>query len=203
MVDVNSRVSVRHGWERIEGPFVATSTHKNVIRELNWEPAMEIYRRALPPELRDVAPDDFFSLVTPSYPFSIQKEGREDVVRDPIRLTEDGELVCLTDVSANSVMYLVHGDPESLIMAADQAVREVATRASPPIGGCLVCDCYSRAMLLGKEFHRELGIAADRLEDVAPGLEAEGGIVLGEIASNGEQSLEFYNKTFVVSVNYE
>jgi len=202
IVDLHGAVSVRHGWERVGGPFVATRTHNNIIQELNWEPAMEVYRRALPAELRDVAPDEFYSRVAASYPFGIQKAGREDVVRDPVRTTSNGGLVCLSDVPTHSVMYLLHGDPERLIQAAGEAVGEVTGDQSSPVVDCLVCDCYSRTLLLGEVFGRELDAVGDRLAAVAPGLGAEGGIVLGEIASDGEQSLEFYNKTFVVSVVY-
>jgi len=203
MVDLHGAVNVRHGWERVDGPFVATRTHNNIIQEFNWEPAMEVYRRALPVELRDVAPEAFYSRVAARYPFGIQKAGREDIVRDPVRTTDNGELVCLSDVPVNSVMYLVHGEPKRLIQAAEEAVREIVEGPASPVVDCLVCDCYSRTLFLGEAFGQELNAVAGRLAAAAPGLELEGGIVMGEVASDGEQSLEFYNKTFVVSVVYE
>lgn len=196
-------IGVRHGHERIDGPFIATRTDKNVIQELNWEPIMDVYRRALPPELRDVSPEDFFARVTPTYPFGIYKAGREDIVRDPIRLTESGELVCLSDVPAGSAMYLMHGDPDQLIDAARQAAAEVIQARSSPPQNCMICDCFSRMMLLDDAFPRELAAASEQLAQFAPQLEPEGGVLMGEIASDGEQSLEFYNKTFVVSVDYD
>lgn len=202
VLDTGGKVNVRHGWERLDGPFIASRTDKNVIQELNWEPAMDLYRRILPDELQNVAADELFTRFSPGYPFGIQKEGREDVVRDPIRLTPAGEMVCLSDVPENSVMYLEHANPERLIEAAGRAIDEVtADRKSP--ASCLVYDCYSRSLLLGEAFLRELEVVADRFKSVAPQLAVEGAIVLGEIASDGEQSLEFYNKTFVVSVTYE
>lgn len=200
--DVQGRTNVRHGWQRVEGPFVATRTRGNIIEELNWEPAEDVYRRALPAKLRDTPAEDFFSKVTPNYPFSIQKEGAEDIVRDPVRLTEDGTLVCVSDVPSNSVMYLVHGDRQQLVEAAGQAIEEITANLPAVPNGCMVCDCFSRKVLFGNDFEQELGVVADKLAAAASSLEAEGALVLGEIASEGEQSLEFFNKTFVVSITY-
>ncbi len=201
--DVRGSTNVRHGWQRVEGPFVATRTRGNIIQEFNWEPAEEVYRRSLPAELRNVAAEDFFSKVTPSYPFSIRKEGCEDIVRDPIRLTDKGELVCVSDVPSNSVMYLVHGDRQKLVAAAGRAVEEIIADVPTTPNSCLVCDCYSRMVLFGDKFEQELSIVADKLAAKAPDQEVEGALAVGEIASGGEQSLEFYNKTFVVSVTYD
>ncbi|MEL6616183.1 MAG: FIST N-terminal domain-containing protein, partial [Bacteroidota bacterium] len=83
-----STVGVRHGWARLAGPLVATQTQGPRVEALNWEPALEVYRRAVEPDAgRDVTPEDFFS-VAKGYPFGISREGQEDVVRDPI--TVDG-----------------------------------------------------------------------------------------------------------------
>lgn len=199
---LRGEVSVHHGWERVMGPFVATATRDNVIEELDWEPALEFYRQLLPPELRDVPMEEFYDKMAARYPFGIQKIGREDIVRDPIRVTDEGGLVCLSDVPVHSVLYLLHGKPERLIESAGKAVEQVVARRAVPVMDCLACDCFSRMLFLGEDYCRELETVARRLVAVAPGAEMEGGIVLGEIASDGEQSLEFYNKTFVVNALY-
>lgn len=202
VLDSHGEVNVRHGWERVAGPFIASRTDKNIIREINWEPAIDLYNRILPPGLRNLKNGQLFARAAPSYPFGIQKEGREDVIRDPVRVTSSGELLCLSDVAENSVMYLEHGDPEKLIQAAADAVDELISDGRPPVE-CLVYDCYSRSRLLSDSFSRELERVAERIHAVAPGLVVEGAIVLGEISSDGERSLEFYNKTFVVNLAYE
>ena len=62
---------------------------------------------------------------------------------------------------------------------------------------CFVSDCYSRVLKLGEDFNRELDTARRALRaDVA----LEGVQALGEIAANGKQKLEFFNKTFVVGL---
>jgi hypothetical protein len=202
VADLRGEVSVQHGWERVAGPFVATSTRDNIIEELDWEPALEFYRQLLPASLREVAAGAFYDKVAASYPFGIQKIGREDIVRDSIRITEAGGLVCLSDVPAYSVLYLLHGERQKLIEAAEMAMEEVVARRTALVTDCLACDCFSRMLFLGQDYCSELEAVAGRLEAMVPSGTIEGGIVLGEIASDGEQSLEFYNKTFVVNALY-
>lgn len=199
---LQGEVSVHHGWDRVAGPFVVTSTRNNVIEEIDWEPALEFYRQLLPPDLRETAAEEFYDKVASAYPFGIQKTGREDIVRDPIYITDSGGLVCLSEVPLYSVLYLLHGNPSSLVEAAGMAMEQVISRSGAPHVDCLACDCFSRMLFLGKDYRRELEAVIRNLEPVAPGLTVEGGIVLGEIASDGEQSLEFYNKTFVVNALY-
>ena len=98
LTSLGGDVRLRHGWQRVEGPFVATKTDANTIMELNWEPAGDVYLRSLPEGLQGVSPEDFFAKVTPGYPFAIQKEGEEDLVRGPVKLTGQSELVCVSGV---------------------------------------------------------------------------------------------------------
>jgi hypothetical protein len=62
---------------------------------------------------------------------------------------------------------------------------------------CFVADCYSRVLMLGDGLAQELEAARSALP---AGVELEGVQALGEIAANGRQRLEFFNKTFVVGL---
>jgi len=197
MIALPRRLSlgVRHGWHRIAGPFVVSRSRGNVIQELGWEPAGSFFRDQVAvqnPALRDkpVFPD-----LNSVYPLCIAKAGGEDVIRDPMYITDADEVVVLSDVAENSVMYLAHGDRDSLITAARQAVEDCG--APEGVEQCFVSDCYSRALMLGDDFNRELDTARLALSADVP---LEGVQALGEIASNGRQKLEFFNKTIVVGL---
>jgi hypothetical protein len=199
LVPRTSSVAVRHGWRRVRGPFVATRTRGNVIQELNWEPAGSFYRaqvEALAPRMegRPVFPD-----LASSYPLCIGKEGGEDVMRDPMYISDADELVVLSDVPENSVMFLAHGDPDSLIESARQAVDDCGGVRQAT--SCFVSDCYSRALMLGDRFPRELAAVSAALAQFTD-LPAEGVLALGEIAANGSRNLEFFNKTIVVAIGH-
>lgn len=188
-------LGVRHGWTRVAGPFVVSRSKGNVIQELNWEPAGTFYRNQVAlqdPSLRDkpVFPD-----LGSSYPLCIAKEGSEDIMRDPMYITEADEVVVLSDVPENSVMYLAHGDRSSLIEAARLAVDDCGP--ADHVDLCFVSDCYSRVLMLGDALGQELDTARSALHAQ---IALEGVQALGEVAANGKQKLEFFNKTFVVGL---
>jgi len=199
LLPLRSTASVRHGWRRVAGPFVATRSDGNVIQELNWEPAGSFYRSQiefLAPELKDrpVFPD-----INTRFPLGIGKQSAEDVVRDPIEITAEDEIVVLSDVPENSAIYISEGSKDSLIEAACHAVGECQSVGD--ISSCFVSDCYSRALMLGEDLEKELE-AVDTVLKRFTDKPAEGVLALGEICGNGRSSLEFYNKTFVFAVTH-
>ncbi|MEM1115511.1 MAG: FIST C-terminal domain-containing protein [Bacteroidota bacterium] len=195
-VAARAALGVRHGWERLAGPLVATRTHQGTVAHLNWEPAASVYARAVAPAAgRPIEPASFFETAS-GFPFGLTREGDEDVVRDPFRL--DGEAIdCFGDVPENAVIYILRGEPEALVEAAGRAARE-AVGDAPKAAPALVIDCISRSLFLGEQFGRETAALADAF--VAAGRPApDGALTLGEIASDGSGLLQFYNKTCVAA----
>lgn len=194
LADTTSLIKVRHGWQHKDGPFIVTKANRNEIQEFNWSSALEIYLASVPGDHSGLNEDNFYARMS-GHPLSFQKEGGEDVVRDPVGYSDDGSVVVLSDVPVNQVMYTVHAEPDWLIRAAKKVVSEVADETAK--GTVLVSDCYSRLLRLEERFDEELGAAASNLK-TAPGIEAiEGVMALGEIAASAGESIELYNKTFV------
>lgn len=54
----------------------------------------------------------------------------------------------------------------------------------------------------GDDFNKELSAVAEKVSLKTGGIILEGVLALGEIAGDGERPLEFYNKTFVISIFY-
>lgn len=188
-----SRCSARHGWTRHSGPMVASKTTNNVIHELDGEIAETVYRNALPDNLQNTPPEHFYRDVGPRFPFSLEYPGSEDAVRDPVSISKNGDVTFLSDIPEGSLMYLVEGTPESLIDAAQEAVRHSINESTESL---FICDCLSRTMALDSRFPMELRVIYDEVNSVKPKLNVEGVIALGEIASNGDQPVNFFNKTF-------
>ena len=61
-------------------------------------------------------------------------------------------------------------------------------------GTTLIMDCISRSICLGKRFPHELEVL-----QVTGHLQV-GALTIGEVANNGQDYLEFYNKTAVVGI---
>ncbi|OOY50530.1 FIST N-terminal domain-containing protein [Solemya velum gill symbiont] len=190
---------VKHGWSRVAGPFIATQTNGNMISELNWESAGSFYRNEvekLAPELKD---KPVFPYINSRYPITIGKQAAEDVVRVPIDINPADDIVFLSQVAENSAIYISEGDKFTLIDAARQATAECSDTSG--VTSCFVSDCFSRALMLGDDLENELN-AVDEVLNSFTDTQAEGVLAIGEICGNKSAKLEFYNKTFVISLAY-
>ncbi|MEM9718324.1 MAG: FIST C-terminal domain-containing protein [Bacteroidota bacterium] len=197
-----ARVGVSHGWKKIMGPLVATKTRKNIIYELNWEPALEVYKRSI--ELAGGGVFDggnFFDLAK-QYPFGIYRSQTEQLVRDPLGIGEEGAIICAGEVPENAVLNILKGEDEELIQAARQAAAGCQT-SEQPLDKVLIVDCISRALFLDEKFERELWEVEDCFSKENMEVALEGVLSIGEISSLSGQNLDFYNKTIVVGAFYD
>lgn len=194
-------VGVSHGWEAMYGPLVANRTAGNVIIDLNWQPAFRYYKQIIEREAGEVVePGNFFDMAK-GYPLGMVRMDGSMVVRDPIKVDGDGNLLLVGEVPENSVLMVLKGNPGSLIHAAGQAAREAVAvferRGGNTAAGALVIDCISRVLYLGDLMAEEIGAIRN---NIAPTLPLFGFFSLGEVASPGDRYLEFLNKTTVVGV---
>lgn len=197
---LKSKLGVKHGWKKIKGPLVATKTEKNIIIELNWENAFDVYKKTIEEDSNQKINSSNFFDIAKGYPFGMYKEGLEDIVRDPIAVNDAGELICVGEVLENTVLNILRGDKESLINAAGSAAEQCEIETNENITNSIIMDCISRVLFLEDDFHIELMRVESKLpSEIIP----VGVLTLGEISSYGEGYLEFFNKTTVVGVFYE
>jgi hypothetical protein len=195
LCDLQSGIGVQHGWKSISGPFKVTEVDCNIVKTLDWEPAFDVYRKIVEHASGKRFQDDNFFDIAKGYPLGINKLGTEKIVRDPVTLGNNGELICVGEVPEECYVDILSGDVASLIEAAGNALR-LSLDAFPGQAArrtTLFIDCISRVLFLEKEFQRELQAAFD--EDTP----LFGALTLGEIANSGKDYLEFYNKTAVIA----
>lgn len=188
-------VGVAHGWEPITEAYRVTESTGNTIISLNWQPAFEVYQEVIKQHAKLSITEENFFEVAKAFPFGITKVNAELVVRDPI-ITKDKQLVCVGDVPQGSFVHILTGDLESLSAAATEAKnRALASMpAKAPIKWQLFIDCISRVLFMEQQFDCELeNVSIEQVPMV-------GVLTLGEIANNGQDYLEFYNKTAVVAL---
>lgn len=202
-IKLQSSFGVRHGWEKIKGPIVATKADKNIVLELNWENAFSVYKKTVEADCgKKLNRENFFS-ISKGYPFGMHKEGAEDIVRDPIAVNEKGELICVGEIGENTALNILKGRKSSLISAAGQAADDCKNAREKRIKSSLIADCISRVLFLEEDFGKELATIKEKIASINKGLTLEGFLSLGEISSYGEGLLEFFNKTTVVGAFYE
>jgi hypothetical protein len=187
-------VGVGHGWYPISPSLKVTAADGTTIRELDHEPASTVLERILSTRRITRRPDDDLLTLASRHPLGLKRLGSELVLRDPVRLSHDGRgLVFLCDVPVGSFVHIMQADRVGLLRAGERAVRraDVALR-SRPAALRLVFDCISREALMGARIREDLGAFSD-------GVPTVGAFTIGEIAADGEDYLEYHNKTIVIS----
>lgn len=197
-LDTALAVGVRHGWQAIAGPFIVTRTEGNIVEQLDYRPAAEVYRECVQPRVHaELDADNFFGH-SKGYPFGIERFDGSLLVRDPIVLKGDA-LVCVGEVPEQTAVRILRGDADRLIEAAAEGADAALQGLNGRVGGGLLIDCISRVLFLGERFGEELEAVQSRLRAANPDVRPLfGALTLGEIANNGEHCLEFYNKTLVL-----
>ncbi|HBA83664.1 MAG TPA: hypothetical protein DCZ95_06170 [Verrucomicrobia bacterium] len=201
-LDLGCSIGIQHGWRRLTGPLAATQTDRNVIRQLNGQKAFDVYRDIVEKDSRrKLSPDQFYA-VAKEYPFGIVLDSDEDLVRDPIAVGAEGELICIGDIPENAALNVLKGQKSALVAAAGRAAGYLCKKG-PPYRQCLLFDCVSRSLYLDQAYSKELDMIHNSLRMSGPTLVAEGALSIGEIASTDQKEIDFFNKTTVVGGLYD
>jgi len=194
-LDRKMGIGVNHGWQKIQGPFVATSTDGNYLKQIDYQDAVTFYKKkVLECEGIELTQENFFD-VAKKYPLGIETYANETVVRDPINFNTQG-LLLVGRIEENSVISLLSGYKDFLIAAAREASHLAQQNLHSDVETFFVVDCISRVLFLEENFHEELFAIKDT-KDTAT---LFGVLTLGEIANSSNRYIEFFNKTCVVGV---
>lgn len=188
---MSSTIGVKHGWESISDALNVTKSNGNIIQEIDYKNAFDVYKKIVEAKSQQKFTDDNFFDIAKGYPFGIAKLNAEMVVRDPI-VEDNGNLICVGDVSQNSIVNILQGVDENLINAAKEA-SNIATENQNEDSFTVFIDCISRVLFLEDKFNDEIA------EVYKLNHKLVGALTLGEIANNKDHYLEFYNKTAVVA----
>ena len=202
LIENELKVDVQHGWEQIEGPFIATKTDGKNILELNWENAFEVYQKVLKDSAGKSLSKDKFVEVATFYPIGILKNEEDFIVRDPVSVGKSGEIITVGEVPQNSVVYIMNGNKESLLEAAEDVTKKCVAKQSVTPKHTIVINCICRAWFLDSDFKQELEQIVNNAYDdkFADDSMPQGALTLGEISSFKAGPVEFYNKTIVVGM---
>ena len=188
-----SGIGVAHGWKPASKIFRVTAAEGNIVHELDYRPALEVYTELVKTEFSaTVDPADLIGTAS-MFPLGIRRIGGSLIVRDPIAVTETGGLICVGEFDNDSFVYLLTSDIQTLLNASLEATQLAVNDLPAKAGFKVVFDCISRFLLMQKDFDSELTLLAQ------DGVPVAGVLSIGEIASNNQGCLEFYNKTTAVA----
>jgi len=189
--------SIKHGWKTIAGPYVATKTSANLLEQINWKPAFEIYKEIVEKEEKvEVTKDNYYEHLM-HYPFGVLRPQGENLIRDPVELEENQAIRFGAEIPSNSVLYLMKSDIESMLLAGNDACNDAVSRTKQP-GFLFIADCISRTWILKKQFDNELENIALKAE--TKNIPVFGVLAMGEISSAMDTLLDYHHKTIVISI---
>ncbi len=183
-------MGVRHGWKPLGKPHTITEVKGNVIKKIEGKPAVSIYQDYFGKSRQEV--EKTLLRMSIYYPLGLYVPGESEyLLRNALRIDEDGGLVCQGDAAEGSDVRLMMGTKEWALEAAIQAAQEAKSALQDKtIKGALLFESISRNKLLGRLTDKELSRIKEVLGDVP---------MLG-VCTYGEQaplkSLEHYGETY-------
>ena len=189
-------IGVRHGWRRVGEPMLVTASEGNRVYTLDDRPALDVYLERMGVPAAPATNDEGLARLALTHPLGLSRPNGEEHVRfiggaD----SADRSLACVAEVPQGALVWLMTGDAESVLAAADAACGDslAALGGRPPVG-MLAFDCIARRGVLGDDGIRT---EIDRLAASAGGAPVAGFYTYGEIARTKGIS-GFHNQTLVV-----
>ncbi len=149
-------IGLRHGWKPLGRPHLITEAKGNVIKKIEDKPAVSIYEEYFGKTLAEIKKD--LIRISIYYPLGIYVAGEaEYLLRNALRIDDDGGLVCQGDAAQGSDARLMMGTKDWALEAATEAAKEArAGLEGKTIKGALIFESISRHKLLGRLTEREL-----------------------------------------------
>ncbi|HZU74196.1 MAG TPA: FIST N-terminal domain-containing protein [Acidimicrobiales bacterium] len=188
-------IGVRHGWQKVGEPMVVTRAAGVRVQSLDDRPALDVYLERLAPPAKAFCDPAAFTQFALTHPLGLERRGGEAIRFVAGADFERRELVCIAEVPEGGLAYLMEGDADSVLSAADDACRDALDQLEGrPALGLLAFDCIARRGILGEE---GLGQEVVRLAANSSGAPLAGFYTYGEFARTQGVS-GFHNQTLVV-----
>jgi len=194
-------IGINHGWQPIHGPVIASNVSGRILKSINWEPAFKYYKNIVEKDTGIKLTADNFLEVAESHPFGLLKYDNEIILRVPIRVDAENNILLGSEVPENSMLMITKGYPQKLIdaagMAAEQSRTAFESKKKKSPTKALIIDCITRALFLEDRFEDELKSIEEKAGDSTL---LFGFLSLGEVASTGDKYIELHNKAVVIGI---
>ena len=171
------------GWKQLGMPFTVTKADKNVIYELDHEPAFKIYRHYLKLENDD---NVFYNAL--EFPFAVSYDDGP-LMRHAVSCDENDALTMSAEIEEGKVLHITYGDPETILDRAKAGIEEIGKFLPDVIA---IFDCFGRKTFWGMD---QASKETRPFETIAP---SYGFCTAGElIKRNG--SLKPHNLSLIVA----
>lgn len=137
----------------------ATRCEKNIIYEIDNSPAFDLYKNYLSHDYAEVK--EQFDVIAYQFPIAVTKnlELKEDYVRTPVGLTEDGTGIILAgEIEEGATIRLMHATSDNFLDGAEKAAHEVFAAGRPADTSnfrSLIVNCEARRATVGESLEDE------------------------------------------------
>ncbi len=189
--------SIRHGWKTISGPYLATKTNANLLEQINWQPAYQVYKEIIEQEEDIELTKENYYEYAKHYPFGVYRSDRENLIRDPVILEDNQAIRFGAEIPSNSVLYLMKSEVNDMLLAGHEVCEDAIEKCQHP-QFLFLADCISRTWILNQQFKDELANIASKAK--TKNIPVFGVLSMGEISSANGALLDYHHKTIVVSI---
>lgn len=185
------------GWSEFGTQRVITKSNKNIVYEIDGEPALDLYKKYLG-ELSQDLPNSGLR-----FPLSIKQEGdKSEVIRTLLNINEDDKSIMFAgDVPEGCFARLMKADIDLLIDGAGTAASYINKVNNKTALG-LIVSCVGRKIIMNQLIDDELEAVQDVLGD---NVNLTGFYSYGEIAPFHDDVLncQLHNQTMTITTIYE
>ena len=144
--DLHTYSTFISGWQPIKRKFKVTKATRDVMYELDGEPAFNIYKKFL-----NIDNNEQFVFNSVEFPFLVNDDGL-DVLRCAVAVNDDYSIVVTSDIAEGSDVSFAFGDPETIlssIMHDGQKIAEFRPEAIQTF------SCAARKAFWGENVSKE------------------------------------------------
>lgn len=187
---------LEHGYGVPAHAITATSASGNSIVQINWRPALEVYREIMREQYGVAIDRDNFYTHAVHFPFGILRADGEVLVRIPVALGDHGEIVCVGEIQPNSLLTLL--DARAGSGRAAPALAQDLARIGAPVadGDLLLFYCAGRRLHIGTGLGDELSAVGSE----TGAAQVAGALSLGEIGSARSDGYPLFHNATLVGV---
>ena len=118
--DFHANTTFFSGWNPLRRKFKITKAHREILYELDGEPAFNVYQRFL-----NIENNDQLVSNTLEFPFLMDDRG-VDIMRCLISVNDDNSLVLTSEIAEGSDVRLAFGDPEMILASIRRDGQKIA-----------------------------------------------------------------------------
>jgi len=185
------------GWEEFGAERLVTRSSGNVVREIDGQPALALYKKYLGAQASQLPASGL------RFPLSVRSnKNTEPIIRTLLAVDElTQSLTFAGDVPEGNLCRLMKTNFDALIDSAEMAAQNAAFGIQTTAGLCLAVSCVGRRLFLGLLTEEEIEVIRDKL---GKGTAITGFYSYGELAPFGEfQQCQLHNQTMTLTTLYE